>query len=74
MIDSRRIRRERHATRIGTRKNAYKVLVGKPEGKSPFGRRRSRCEDNVNSGVREIVFQWIDRIFSPDRDSNRIQF
>jgi hypothetical protein len=26
-------------------RNAYKIFVGKPEGKRPFGRHRHRCED-----------------------------
>jgi hypothetical protein len=31
----------------GRYENAYKMLVGKPEGKRPFGRPRSRWEDNI---------------------------
>jgi len=29
------------------RTGVYRVLVGKPEGKRPFGRHRPRCEDNI---------------------------
>jgi hypothetical protein len=32
----------------------YRVLVGKPEGKRPLGRPRSRWEDNIKMDVREI--------------------
>jgi hypothetical protein len=34
---------------MGDRKCAYRVLVGKYEGKRAFGRRRRRCEDNVKN-------------------------
>jgi hypothetical protein len=37
MIKSRRMRWVCHVARIGEMKNAYKILVGKPEGKRPFG-------------------------------------
>jgi hypothetical protein len=38
-------------------RNAYKSLVGKPEGKIPLGRLRHRCEGNieVDLTVREII-------------------
>jgi hypothetical protein len=43
IIKSRRIRRAGHVTRIGKKKkNAYRILVGKPEGKRPLGRPRRR--------------------------------
>jgi hypothetical protein len=32
----------------------HKVLVGKPEGKRPFGRPRRRWEDNIKMGLREV--------------------
>jgi hypothetical protein len=31
----------------------HRVVVGKPEGKRPFGRPRSRWEDNINKDVQE---------------------
>jgi len=31
----------------GMRRGAYRVLVGKPEGKGPLGRSRLRWEDNI---------------------------
>jgi hypothetical protein len=33
-------------------KNAYKILVGKPQGKRPFGRRSYRQEDNIRMNIR----------------------
>jgi hypothetical protein len=32
---------------MGERRGVYRVLVGKPEGKRPLGRRRLRWEDNI---------------------------
>jgi hypothetical protein len=43
MIKSRRMRWAEHVARIGEKKkNAYRMLVGKPEGKRPLGRPRCR--------------------------------
>jgi hypothetical protein len=36
-----------YAAGIGEKRNAYRVLVGKPEGKKPLGRPRRRWLDNV---------------------------
>jgi hypothetical protein len=35
-------------------------LVGKPEGKRPLGRRRSRWDDNITLDLREIVWENVD--------------
>jgi hypothetical protein len=35
-------------------RNAYKILVGKPEGKRPLGRHRRRWEDNIRMDLRKI--------------------
>jgi hypothetical protein len=32
---------------VGEKLSAYRVLVGKPEGKRLLGRQRSNCEDNI---------------------------
>jgi hypothetical protein len=42
-----RIRGAGHISRMGEDRNAYRILVGKPEGKRPLGRPRSRWEDNI---------------------------
>jgi hypothetical protein len=42
MIKSRRTRLEGHVVRMGAKRNAYRILVGKPEGKRPLGRPRRR--------------------------------
>jgi len=38
VIKSRRMRWARHVARMGEEREAYRVLVGKPEGKTPLGR------------------------------------
>jgi hypothetical protein len=42
IIKSRRMRWEGHVARMGEKRNAYRLLVGKPEGKRPLGRPRCR--------------------------------
>jgi hypothetical protein len=72
MINSRRMRWAGYAARMGTKKNAYRILVGKPEGKRPQGRPRRRWEDNIKMDLREIgwgVMDWID--LAQDRDQWR---
>jgi hypothetical protein len=41
------MRWERHVARMAEIRNAYNILVGKPEGKRPLGRPRRRCEYNI---------------------------
>jgi hypothetical protein len=43
--------------------NAYRILVGKPEGKRPLGRPRHRSVDSIKMDLREIGcsdMDWID--------------
>jgi hypothetical protein len=39
---------------MGERRGAYRVLVGKPEGRKPLGRPRRRWEDNIRMYDREV--------------------
>jgi hypothetical protein len=39
---------------MGEKKNAYRIFVGKPEGKRPPGRPRRRWVDNIKMDLREI--------------------
>jgi hypothetical protein len=58
-----------HAARMGERRSAYRILVGKPEGKRPLGRPRSRWVDNIKMDLREVGWDgrdWID--LAQDRD------
>ena len=41
---------------MGERRGEYRVLVGKPEGKRPFGRPCRRWENNIKMDLREVEF------------------
>jgi hypothetical protein len=47
IIKSRRMRWAGHVARTGENRNAFKLLVGKPEGKRPLGKPRRGWVDNV---------------------------
>jgi hypothetical protein len=53
MIKSRRMRWAWQVARMGAKRNAYRILVGKPEGKTPLGRPRRRWVDNIKIDFRE---------------------
>jgi hypothetical protein len=59
MIKSRRMRWEACSTN-GEKRNAYSILVGKPEGRRPLGRQRRRWVDNINIDLREIGWDDVD--------------
>jgi hypothetical protein len=44
------------------KRNAYRLLVGKPEGKKPLGRPRRRWIDNIKMDLLEIGFGGVDWI------------
>jgi hypothetical protein len=46
-----------HVARVAGMRNAYNILIGKPEGKRPIGRIRRRLEVNVRMDIREIVWE-----------------
>jgi hypothetical protein len=46
-----------HVARMGKKRNAYKFLVGNPEGKIPLGRPSHIREDNNEVVLKEIMFQ-----------------
>ena len=49
-----RMRWAGHVARMGEGRRVYRVLVGKPEGKRPFGRPRRRWEDNIKMDLQEV--------------------
>ena len=54
---------------IGKRKCAYRILVGKPEGKKSVRRRRGRWEDNFKWDLQEVGWGGMDWIgLAQDRD------
>jgi hypothetical protein len=52
----------RRGTCIGEKRNVYRLLVGKPEGKRPLGRRRCRWRDNIKMDLLEVEFSVVDWI------------
>jgi hypothetical protein len=63
MIKSRRMRWAGLVARMGEKRNAYRILMGKPEGKRPLGRLRRRWVENIKMGLRETGWDdmdWID--------------
>jgi hypothetical protein len=54
----------------GESRGRYRVLVGKPEGRRPLGRRRRGSEDNIKLDLREVGWgsgDWIDLAQVRDR-------
>ena len=69
MVKSRRIRWAGHVARMGEDSGVHRVLVGKPEGKSPLGRIRRRWEDNIKMDLQEVGVgsgDWME--LAQDRD------
>jgi hypothetical protein len=54
IIKSRRIRWEGHVAWMGEKRNACRLLVGKPEGRRPLGRPRHRWVDNNRMDLGEV--------------------
>jgi hypothetical protein len=51
IIKSRRMGWEGYVARMGAKRNSYRLLVGKPEGKRPLERPRNRWVDNIRMGL-----------------------
>jgi hypothetical protein len=58
---------------MGENRNAYRILVEKPQGKRPLGRPRRRCVGNTKIDLREIGWDGVDWIdMAQDRDQWRV--
>jgi hypothetical protein len=69
MIKSRRMRWAGNVARMGETRNAYRILVGNPEGKIPLERPRRRWVDNIKMDLGEIGWDGRDWInLAQDRD------
>jgi hypothetical protein len=53
-IKSSLIKLAGHVAHMGKRRGPYRVLVWRPDGKRPLGRRRRRWEDNVKIDLQEV--------------------
>jgi hypothetical protein len=72
MFKSKRMRWAGHVARMEETRNAYRILVGKPEEKSPLGRPRRRWVNNIIIGLREVEWDDMDQIdLAKDRDKWR---
>jgi hypothetical protein len=70
MIKSRKMRWAGNVARMKEKRNAYRLLVGEPEGERPLGRPRRRWVDNTGMNLGEVVwdnFDW----FVPVQNRNR---
>jgi hypothetical protein len=60
IMKSRRMRWAGHVARMGEKINAYRLLVGKPEGKRPVRKPRRRWVDNIGMDLVEVGWvMWI---------------
>jgi hypothetical protein len=55
---------------MGEKRNTYRLLVGKPEGAIPLGRRRRRWVDNIRMDLEEVGWGDVD-CFGLAKDRNR---
>jgi hypothetical protein len=62
IIKARRMRWAGHVARMGEKRDAYRLLVGKPEGRRPLGRPRRRSLDNIRMDLVEVGWADVDWI------------
>jgi len=65
-----KMRWARHVAHMGERRGAYKVSLGKYQGKRTFGRPRRTWENNIRIGLKEIGWDGVDWI---DLDQDRVK-
>jgi hypothetical protein len=63
MIKSRRMKWVGHVARMGARRNAYRILVGKPEGTRPIGRPKRRSVDNIVAECLKVATMELNQRF-----------
>jgi hypothetical protein len=69
VIKSRRMRWLGHVAHMGEKRGAYRIFVGRPEGRRPLRRPRHRWEDNIKMDLQEVEWRGMDWIeLAQDRD------
>jgi len=69
VVKSRRMRWAGYVERMGKDRGVHRVLVGKPEGKRPFGRPRRRWQDNIKMDLQDVGGGRVDWMeLAQDRD------
>jgi hypothetical protein len=69
IIKARRMRLAEHVARMGEKRNAYRLLVEKPEGRRPPGRPRRRWIENIRMDPVEVGWGDVDWIgLAQERD------
>jgi hypothetical protein len=69
IIEARRMRWAGHVARMGEKRNAYRLLVGKPVGRRPLRRPRCRWLDNIRMDLVEVGWGDVDWIgLAQDRE------
>jgi hypothetical protein len=72
IMKERRMRLAGHVARMREKRNAYRLLVGKPEGRRPLGRPRRRWVNNIRMNLVEVGWGDVDWIgLAQDRDAWR---
>jgi hypothetical protein len=70
VIQSGSMRWAGHVARVAEKRDVYRILVGKPEGKRPLGRTWRRWEDNMKMDLKEVGcggMDWIELVRDRDR-------
>jgi hypothetical protein len=62
IMKSRRMRLVGHVARMGEKRYAYRLLVGKPEGRRPLARPRRTWVDSINTGLGVTGWGYVDSI------------
>jgi hypothetical protein len=67
VIKSRRMKWAGHVAGMGEKRQAYRILVGRCEGRRPLGRPRHRWEDNIKMDIQGGGVDWIELAWDRDR-------